>query len=73
MANIGLKRDAFYTLVHTLNWKLRRPPMNARGEVSAATKARLGVAPEVSMVGPASGWVGETDPRPQTATQTIAA
>jgi hypothetical protein len=46
MANIGLKRDAFYTLVHTLNWQLRRPPMNARGDVSAATKARLAVAPE---------------------------
>ena len=46
MSNIGLKRDAFYTLVHTLNWKLRRPPANARGDVSAATKARLGVAQE---------------------------
>jgi hypothetical protein len=46
MANIGMKHDAFYTLVHTQGWKLRRPPVHARGDVSRATKARLGVSAE---------------------------
>jgi hypothetical protein len=40
-ATIGMKRDAFYTLVRAQGWKLRRPPIHARGDVSAATKARL--------------------------------
>jgi hypothetical protein len=46
MANIGMKHDAFYTLVHTQGWKLRRPPVHAREDVSRATKARLGVPDE---------------------------
>jgi hypothetical protein len=45
-ATIGMKRDAFYTLVRAQGWKLRRPPVHARGDVSRATKARLGVSVE---------------------------
>jgi hypothetical protein len=32
--------------VYTQGWKLRRPPVHARGDVSKATKARLGVPVE---------------------------
>jgi hypothetical protein len=46
MANIGMKPDAFYALVHAQGWKLRRPPVHARGDVSSATSARLGAAVE---------------------------
>jgi hypothetical protein len=48
MDNIGLKRDAFYTLVHTLDWKLRRPPPTRRGDVSDATETNQtkGSAPQ---------------------------
>jgi hypothetical protein len=55
MDNIGLKRDAFYALVHTLGWKLRRPPATRRGDAGDAsdaneTKPAAAEAPEIPPV-----------------------
>jgi len=45
-------------------------PIRSIASVRTISAASLRMA--FSTVGPATGWVGETDPRPQTATQTIA-
>src|SRR5947209_19265572 len=45
-------------------------PIRSIASVRTISASSLRMA--FSMLGPASGWVGETDPRPQTATQTIA-
>ena len=55
MDNIGLKRDAFYALAHTLGWKLRRPPATGGGDVSDASDANESkpAAPQASEMPPA--------------------
>jgi HK97 family phage major capsid protein len=45
-------------------------PIRSIASVRTISASSLRMA--FSTVGPATGWVGETDPRPQTATQTIA-
>ncbi|GAC1333133.1 MAG: phage major capsid protein [Beijerinckiaceae bacterium] len=45
-------------------------PIRSIASVRSISASSLRMA--FSTVGPAAGWVGETDPRPQTATQTIA-
>ncbi|MEA2833483.1 MAG: hypothetical protein QOG66_1685 [Methylobacteriaceae bacterium] len=57
MDNIGLKRDAFYALAHTLGWKLRRPPATRRGDVGD-----VGNASDANETKPAAAEAPEMPP-----------
>jgi HK97 family phage major capsid protein len=73
--SVGSGPDGGYLVPQPVEQEILKRMANIspiRGLASVRTISASSLRMAFSMLGPASGWVGESDPRPQTATQTIA-
>jgi HK97 family phage major capsid protein len=73
--SVGSGPDGGYLVPQPVEQEILKRMANIspiRNIASVRTISASSLRMAFSMLGPASGWVGETDPRPQTATQTIA-